>query len=58
MTKTIEQKTLELCRKLKASPKYNTYENYGQKEIRKFLDSIKNYSEQGRALEIFSKNGF
>lgn len=58
MTKTTEQKALELVRKLKASPKYNTYENYGQKEIRKFLDSIDDYREQGRVLEIFYQNGF
>lgn len=55
---TTTEKAQQLCNKLKASPKFNTYENYGQKEKRKFLDSIKDYTEQGEALEVFYKNGF
>lgn len=55
---TASEKAQKLCDKLKASPKFNTYENYGQKEIRNFLDSIKDYTEQGEALEVFNKNGF
>ena len=55
---TTKEKAQKLCDKLKASKKFNTYENYGQKEKRNFLDSIKDYTEQGEALEVFNKNGF
>lgn len=54
----IDKQANALIKKLKNSPKFNTYENYGQKEIRKFLDGVKDYSEQGRALELFNKAGF
>jgi len=48
----------KLAIKLRQSPKNNTYENYGQKEITKFIDSIKDYSAQGAALEVFAKYNF
>lgn len=57
MDKIIKQAE-KLCQKLRNSPKNDTYENYGQKEIRKFLDSVSDYHTRCKVQDVFTKYGF